>query len=43
VWSGRQFDPDVVRVFLAMPGTIWEDLRKQINARARLSYSAVSR
>jgi putative nucleotidyltransferase with HDIG domain len=42
-WSGRQFDPDVVRVFLAMPGTIWEDLRKQINARARLSYSAVGR
>ncbi len=31
-WSGRQFDPDVVRVFLNMPESIWEDLRKEINA-----------
>lgn len=30
-WSGRQFDPDVVKVFLGMSTTIWEDLRKQIN------------
>src|SRR6266699_88369 len=29
-FSGRQFDPEVVRVFLDMPETIWEDLRKEI-------------
>src|SRR6267378_578320 len=34
VWSGRQFDPEIVEVFLSMPDTLWEDLRKQINARA---------
>jgi putative nucleotidyltransferase with HDIG domain len=27
-WSGRQFDPQIVAVFLAMPDKIWEDLRK---------------
>ena len=32
-WSGRQFDPEVVRVFLAMPPKIFEDLRQQINSR----------
>jgi putative nucleotidyltransferase with HDIG domain len=31
-WSGRQFDPEVVKVFLEMPNKIWEDLRHQINA-----------
>ncbi|MGC2326139.1 MAG: HD-GYP domain-containing protein, partial [Candidatus Sulfotelmatobacter sp.] len=30
-WSGRQFDPEVVRVFLAMPNKIWEDFRKEID------------
>lgn len=34
--SGRQFDPDVVKVFLAMSPSIWEDLRKQVNKRAKL-------
>jgi HD-GYP domain-containing protein (c-di-GMP phosphodiesterase class II) len=34
VWSGRQFDPEIVKVFLSMPDTIWEDLRKQINAQS---------
>lgn len=29
-WSGRQFDPDVVRIFLSMPTNIWEDLRREI-------------
>src|SRR6202521_3233645 len=30
LWSGRQFDPKIVRVFLEMPDNIWEDLRKDI-------------
>jgi putative nucleotidyltransferase with HDIG domain len=30
-WSGRQFDPEIVKVFLDMPDKIWEDLRKDIN------------
>jgi putative nucleotidyltransferase with HDIG domain len=30
-WSGRQFDPAVVKVFLEMPDKIWEDLRNDIN------------
>jgi putative nucleotidyltransferase with HDIG domain len=29
-WSGRQFDPKLVEVFLDMPDTIWEDLRRDI-------------
>jgi putative nucleotidyltransferase with HDIG domain len=32
-FSGSQFDPEVVRVFLEMPDTIWEDLRKEINSQ----------
>jgi putative nucleotidyltransferase with HDIG domain len=31
-WAGRQFDPQIVKVFLDMPDNIWEDLRKDINA-----------
>ena len=34
-WSGRQFDPEVVKVFLAMPENIWDDLRKQIGNQAQ--------
>src|SRR5271169_6822937 len=30
-WSGRQFDPEIVRVFLQMPDKVWEDLRKEID------------
>jgi HD-GYP domain-containing protein (c-di-GMP phosphodiesterase class II) len=30
-WSGRQFDPNVVKVFLSMPEHIWIDLRKEID------------
>ncbi len=38
-WAGRQFDPKVVDVFMAMPPTIWEDLRKEINSQIyRFSY-----
>jgi putative nucleotidyltransferase with HDIG domain len=42
-WSGRQFDPEVVKVFLAMSPNIFEDLRKQIDSRARLSYGATAK
>jgi putative nucleotidyltransferase with HDIG domain len=33
LWSGRQFDPQIVKVFLEMPDDIWEDLRKDINGQ----------
>jgi putative nucleotidyltransferase with HDIG domain len=31
LWSGRQFDPEIVKVFLEMPDSLWEDLRKDIS------------
>ena len=34
-WSGRQFDPEIVNVFLSMPDNIWTDLRKDIVAEAQ--------
>jgi len=38
--SGSQFDPEVVKVFLEMPDSIWEDLRKDIDAQIdRAAYS----
>src|SRR5438067_1773459 len=43
-WSGRQFDPEVVKVFLRMPDNIWEDLRREIDSQVyRFSYSAVAK
>jgi putative nucleotidyltransferase with HDIG domain len=40
LFSGRQFDPDVVKVFLTMPENIWADLRKEIDAQIfRFAYS----
>jgi putative nucleotidyltransferase with HDIG domain len=40
-WSGRQFDPEVIQVFLKMPDEIFEDLRREINAQSYpFSYSA---
>lgn len=35
LWSGRQFDPQIVKIFLEMPDRIWEDLRKDINVQSR--------
>lgn len=32
-YAGRQFDPEVVRVFNTMPDGLWDDLRKQISAQ----------
>jgi len=43
-WSGRQFDPEVVKVFLEMPDHIWEDLRKEIHAQIyRIAHSTGAR
>ena len=30
-WSGRQFDPAIVVVFLGMPDDIWETIRRQVH------------
>ncbi len=39
-WAGRQFDPDIVKVFLEMPDKIWEDLRKEIDGQTyRAAYT----
>jgi putative nucleotidyltransferase with HDIG domain len=35
-WSGRQFDPDVVKVFLSIPENMWEDLRREIDTQVSL-------
>ncbi len=32
-WSGRQFDPDIVKIFLSIPQSIWDELRKEIDAQ----------
>ena len=32
LWSGRQFDPEIAKVFLEMPDHIWEGMRNDINA-----------
>jgi putative nucleotidyltransferase with HDIG domain len=41
LWSGRQFDPEVVKAFLSMPENIWPDLRKDIDSQInRFAYSA---
>jgi putative nucleotidyltransferase with HDIG domain len=40
-WAGRQFDPEIVKVFLSMPENIWEDLRKEIDSQTyRFAYTA---
>jgi len=38
LWSGRQFDPRIVEVFLGMPDDIWDDLRKNIDKRGRFPH-----
>ena len=40
-WSGRQFDPEVVKVFLEMQEDFWDDLRRNVDAQIiRVAYSA---
>jgi putative nucleotidyltransferase with HDIG domain len=40
-WSGRQFDPDVVKAFVEIPEEIWNHLRKDIDSQiSRIAYSA---
>ena len=42
-WSGRQFDPEVVEVFLQMPDEIFEELRRAISEQTDpLVYSLVA-
>ena len=39
-FSGRQFDPEIVKVFLEISDKIWDDLRKEIDGqRYRAAYS----
>jgi len=35
--SGTQFDPEVVEVFLTMPGNVWSELREKLDKPYRLS------
>jgi putative nucleotidyltransferase with HDIG domain len=40
-WSGRQFDPSIVQVFMKMPNDIWEALRQEIDSQIhRFAYHA---
>ena len=34
-WSGRQFDPEVVKIFQSIPESVWHDLRKEIDQQIR--------
>ena len=31
--AGTQFDPEVVEVFVAMPDSLWADLRREISSQ----------
>ncbi len=43
-WSGRQFDPEVVKVFLEMDENIWPDLRKEVDGQVqRFAYSTAAK
>ncbi len=32
-WAGRQFDPQIVDVFVGMPDNIWDELRREIDSQ----------
>jgi putative nucleotidyltransferase with HDIG domain len=42
-WSGRQFDPDIVKIFSSMPDNIWEELRKEIDSQVYRFVSAAGK
>ncbi len=42
-WTGRQFDPEVVKVFSSMPDNIWEELKKEIDAQIYRFVSAAGK
>ena len=33
-WSGRQFDPEIVKFFLEIPDKVWQDLRNDIDSQS---------
>jgi putative nucleotidyltransferase with HDIG domain len=35
-WSGKQFDPEIVEVFLAIPNEVWIELRREIDSQVRV-------
>jgi putative nucleotidyltransferase with HDIG domain len=37
-WSGRQFDPRIVEVFLSMPDHIWDELRRDCAQKGRFTH-----
>ena len=32
-WAGRQFDPEIVKIYNEIPDKLWMDLRRQIDAQ----------
>ncbi len=40
--SGRQFDPNVVRVFLSIPEQVWENIRRQVAGRRATAQGAAA-
>ena len=38
-WAGRQFDPEIVRSFLAIPDNAWADMRREIESGAAMATS----
>jgi putative nucleotidyltransferase with HDIG domain len=34
-WSGKQFDPEIIEVFLDIPSEVWTELRREIDSQVR--------
>jgi putative nucleotidyltransferase with HDIG domain len=34
-WSGKQFDPEIIEVFLAISNEVWVELRREIDSQVR--------
>jgi putative nucleotidyltransferase with HDIG domain len=39
-WAGRQFDSEIVKLFLGLPDKIWQDLRNEIDRRREAASSS---